>query len=228
MNQHRVRSIVIVGGGTAGWMTAAALASCCDGQATTIRLVESDEIGIVGVGEATIPPIQLFNQPLGHRRERVHARDPGHLQARHRVRRLGRARRPLHPAFGRIGPGHSAGRRSTSTGCKMHQAGKAGRLERLLDHQRRRRRQNKFMRARADGPNSPLADIAYAFHFDASLYARYLRGYAESAGRAPHRRQDRRGRAARRRRLRRRGRAGERRSASRATCSSTARASAAC
>ena len=63
MQTQHIKRIVIAGGGTAGWMAAAALSKLL-GHAWEITLVESEEIGIVGVGEATIPLINVFNSAL--------------------------------------------------------------------------------------------------------------------------------------------------------------------
>jgi 2-polyprenyl-6-methoxyphenol hydroxylase-like FAD-dependent oxidoreductase len=61
----QINNVVVIGGGTAGWMTAAGLASMLGPTGLDITLIESEAIGVVGVGEATLPHIKLFNDTIG-------------------------------------------------------------------------------------------------------------------------------------------------------------------
>lgn len=65
MTDIRIRSVAIVGGGIAGWMAAASLAKFLKKMDCQIQLIESEQIGTIGVGEATIPPIMDFIKVLG-------------------------------------------------------------------------------------------------------------------------------------------------------------------
>jgi len=174
-----IRSIVIAGGGTAGWMTAVALSAMLSPQRCSITLVESDAIGPIGVGEATIPPIQLFNRIAG-----IDERD--FLRATHATFKLGiefagwrdETHTYFHP-FGRYGddfaasPFHQHWLRAQALGDDTpigafslnEQAAYAGR----------------FRQPDAD-PRSVFSTFAHAYHFDAVLYGQYLRGLAEQRG----------------------------------------------
>jgi tryptophan halogenase len=174
-----LKSIVIIGGGTAGWMSACALATVLRGR-YRIRLVESDEIGIVGVGEATIPMIQNFNRVCGiDEREFVRATMGTFKLGIEFVNWGGLGDRYMH-GFGRFGQDLW-----TVTfdqyWQKMWQAGKAPDLEHF-GIARAAAKANRFMPADPSTGNSPLAEIAHAYHFDAGLYAKYLRGLAEARG----------------------------------------------
>ena len=176
---HRVNQIVIVGGGTAGWMTAAALAKVLN-PSYSIRLVESDEIGIVGVGEATIPMIKLYNTALDLDEGDFIRETMGSFKLGIEFVNWGRVGDSYIHGFGKIGqdlglvPFYQYW-------LKMRQAGKAAPLDDYSINTFACRH-NRFMPPVTDRPNSPLADIAYAYHFDASLYARFLRRYAEARG----------------------------------------------
>ena len=174
-----LQSIVIVGGGTAGWMSAVALSTVLKGR-YSITLVESDEIGTVGVGEATIPMIQLFNQIVGLDEAAFMRATQGTFKLGIEFVNWGRLGERYMHGFGRVGqdlwtvPFDQYWR-------KMRAQGRAAPLEQY-SITRMAAKAGRFQPPRLDLPNSPLGEIAYAYHFDAGLYARHLRGIAEARG----------------------------------------------
>jgi tryptophan halogenase len=179
MTDNRIRQIVILGGGTAGWMTAAALARGLHGTGTAIRLVESEEIGTIGVGEATIPTIHWFNQIVGLDEAQFMAETGATYKLGVEfVGWNGEGSRYLHP-FGTFGP-PGDGVMFLHRLIRARLAGfEAPTEEYSLTAQLAR--QGRFAQPSADR-RSLLSTLGYAFHFDASLYARYLRKLAEAGG----------------------------------------------
>lgn len=174
----RITSIVILGGGTAGWMAAAALSRLVP-QPTAITLIESDQIGTVGVGEATIPPIRQFNASLGIDEDRFVRATGGSFKLGIAFEGWGAPQSRYIHAFGAIGRGlgvlpyHHYWLRHRAEGgtaglwdaSPCAQAADANRLARVEDR-----------------PGAPASGMAWAFHFDAALYAAFLRGEAEARG----------------------------------------------
>lgn len=178
MKPMQIEHVVIVGGGTAGWISAAAMSKLLP-KSIKISLVESDAIGTIGVGEATIPQIRRLNGVLG-------LDEDDFLRATRGAFKLGIE---FHN-WGRIGERY------------LHTFGDPGiNLSSLHFH-------HYWLRARAEGSDASLWDyslhqhvaglnrfgrldrigstsmtgLAYAFHFDAGLYAQYLRKRAEADG----------------------------------------------
>ncbi len=179
MSLTPVRQIVVVGGGTAGWMSAAALSRLL-GPACTIRVVESDEIGIVGVGEATIPHINEFNQALGINEDEFLRATQGTFKLGIEFVNWGALGDRYIHGFGKVGQ-PTGGLPFHHFWLRLAALGKAAPLE-AYSLNTAAPRAAKFMRARADMQGSPLGDLAHAFHFDAGLYARFLRKIAEQRG----------------------------------------------
>lgn len=174
-----IQTIVIVGGGTSGWMTAAALSAVLKGQ-YKIKLVESDEIGTVGVGEATIPMIQRFNKIVGLDEAEFMRETKGTFKLAIEFVNWGKLGDRYMHGFGPIGQDLWTVR-FDQYWQKMRMLGKAHPLE-AYSITRMAALANKFMPPTDEVANSPLNDIAYAYHFDASLYAKYLRKLSEPRG----------------------------------------------
>ncbi len=179
MNDKRIQSIVIVGGGTAGWMTAAALSRVLNTRDCRIRLVESEQIGTVGVGEATIPAIHDFNRRIGIDEKDCMRQTSATFKLGIEFvnwQHIGDAY--MHP-FGTYGQNingvgfHHYWLKERATGnpvdfadfCLAKTAAKNGKFAYPSEDLR-----------------SIYSTYSYAFHFDASLYAQYLRGFAERLG----------------------------------------------
>ncbi len=184
MTDSRIRKVVIVGGGTAGWMAAAAIAHVLKNGYADVTLVESEAIGTVGVGEATIPQIVNFQTMLGLDENEFVARTNATFKLGIEfVNWSSPGSRYIHP-FGSYG--------IEMEGIAFHhfwlkqrniQRARGEVITPLADYclQAVAAKRNLFMRP-VQAPNSPLEKIAYAFQFDALLYAKYLREIAETKG----------------------------------------------
>ena len=174
-----MQKILIVGGGTAGWMTAALFGKLCQGL-YDIELVESEAIGTVGVGEATIPAIKTYN-------ELIQLDEPEFMKRTQATFKLGIKfvdwLRPGHTyvhGFGVIGQNWEWLR------CHQYwlRANQRGRARDFADFSINTAAAlaSKFMHPRLEMSESPISQIVHAFQFDASLYAKYLRSLAEQHG----------------------------------------------
>ncbi|MBV8971826.1 MAG: tryptophan 7-halogenase [Sphingomonadaceae bacterium] len=171
--------VVIVGGGSSGWMAAAAFTCLLPPSACTVRLIESDEIGIVGVGEATLPHVRYFFERLG-------IDEPAFVAATEATMKLGiefvgwgaPGDSYIHPFGGYGRP--IAGAEFQHAWARGRRLGIAKRLE-PYSFAVAAARAGRFAR-----PSPDRSDIRstfdYAYQFDATLYARFLRAHAEGHG----------------------------------------------
>lgn len=180
MQDMNIKQIVIVGGGTAGWMAAAALSILLRDPSVKIRLVESEEIGTVGVGEATIPHIRYFNTLVG-------LKEKDYLNRTNATFKLGIefvnwgqvGDRYFHP-FSPYGVNMDGIHFHHFWLRHLHKPG----AQPIDDYnlQVLASKLNKFSHPKPNIKGSPLASIDYAYQFDASLYGKYMREVAESRG----------------------------------------------
>lgn len=180
MQDVKIRNIIIVGGGTAGWMVAAGMSRLIQDDDIKIRLIESAQIGTVGVGEATIPHIAYYNRLLG-------LDENDFVRKTNATFKLGiefvnwgkQGERYIHP-FGAYGV-DMEGLHFHNFWHRYNQMGQAPHIDNYC-LQIRAAKMGKFQRPDARLKNSPLNSIVYAFQFDASLYAKFMSDFAQARG----------------------------------------------
>lgn len=174
--KDKISKVVVVGGGTAGWMSAAMLKRVL-GSRIEVELVESDAIGIIGVGEATIPPIQLFNSVLGLDEADFLRETKASIKLAIKFENWRVRGESYYHTFG--SPGRS------QAFCHFHhfwiRAQQAGHTSNLWDYDLNYlcAEAGKFAKLQV---KDPVWEMQYAYHFDASLYGQYLRQYSEKLG----------------------------------------------
>ena len=174
-----IERIVIVGGGTAGWMAAAALSRLRAGRDVAITLVESEQIGTVGVGEATIPPFLDFNRLLEVDEREMLAATQGSFKLGIQFVNWGKlGDNYIHP-FGNYGY-QMEGVSFHHVWHRLHQAGDKRPIQ-VFNLETMAAFFSRFARTE-DYKREDLPPVNYAYHIDAGRYARFLRGYAETRG----------------------------------------------
>lgn len=172
LENQRIRKVVIAGGGTAGWMAAAVLTKTL-GKVLDITLVESDEIGTVGVGEATIPPLIIFNTLLDIKEQEFMAAVQATFKLGISFENWRDVGEDYIHSFGTTGKDH------WSAGFQHFwlKARELGIAEQFGDYclELRAAQENRFAHLPKNGLN-------YAFHIDATLFAKFLRKFSENLG----------------------------------------------
>jgi len=178
MHKNKIQRVVIVGGGTAGWITAALMAKTL-AKTVEITLVESDKIGIIGVGEATIPPIIHLNNAIGLDEKTFIKETNATIKLGIEFDNWGKQGDSYMHAFGGIGKNFPF--------CDFHhfwlKAKQAGDTSNYLDYSLNYQaaKKNKFNKLTTiEGTNLP--GIEYAYHFDAGLYAKLLSRFSQNMG----------------------------------------------
>ncbi|MFT6907336.1 MAG: tryptophan halogenase, partial [Oleiphilaceae bacterium] len=175
-----VKDIVIVGGGTAGWMSAAGMSKLLGSKKINIRVIESESIGTVGVGEATVPHIQYFNRLLGIDENSFIKKTNATFKFGIEFVDWHKLGESYFHSFGPYGM-DMEGIHFHHMWLRQQKAGTAKPIDEF-NLQIQAAKAGKFMRARPELQGSPLSALSYAFQFDAALYAAFLRDFSKQNG----------------------------------------------